>query len=37
MNVKDWFNKAQAENFAIGALRLCSGHAIAQRTEDNQP
>lgn len=37
MMAREWFKKAQNENFAIGALRLRSGHAIAQRTEDNQP
>ena len=45
MTAKDWFDKAQKENFAIGALRpfdetqgfrLRSGHAIVQCTEDNQ-
>ena len=37
MNLRDWFQKSQKEGFAIGALRLRSGHAIAQRKEDNQP
>jgi len=45
MTARDWFEKTQKEKFAIGVLRpfdetqglrLRSGHAIAQCTEDNQ-
>ena len=35
MTAREWFTKAQKEGFAIGALRLRSGHAIVQRIGGN--